>query len=101
MNSKFNIQNLTFAVLVGAVLLALSIRAEAQQPKKVYRIGYLSMGPALADQDEAFLKGLRELGYVEGQNIFIEWRFFKDKVDRLSGLAAELAGFKVDCIVTV
>src|SRR2546426_1100744 len=86
---------LVIAVLGGTAIV------EAQQPKKVYRVGYLSIGSALKDQDEAFLKGLRELGYVEGQNIFIEWRFFKDKVDRLSGLAAELAGFKVDCIVTV
>ncbi|TMA83360.1 MAG: ABC transporter substrate-binding protein [Deltaproteobacteria bacterium] len=90
-----------FLWLPVIAVLGVTAIVEAQQPKKVYRIGYLSIGSALKDQDEAFLKGLRELGYVEGQNIFIEWRFFKDKVDRLSGLAAELAGFKVDCIVTV
>src|SRR5712692_6489752 len=87
--------------LLATAILGSFQLAEAQQPKKVYRIGYLSIRPALVEEDEAFLKGLRELGYVEGQNIFIEWRFFKDTVDRFSGLAAELAGFKVDCIVTV
>ena len=68
---------------------------------KVYRIGYLSIRPSLVDQDESFVKGLRELGYVEGRNIVIEWRFFNDKAKTLNDLAAQLVSSHVDCIVTV
>lgn len=82
-------------------LLAVPLCAEAQQVGKVYRIGYLSIRPALVPQDEAFLRGLRALGYIAGQDILIEWRFFRGKVDGLRELAAELVGSKVDCIVTV
>jgi putative ABC transport system substrate-binding protein len=84
------------------MLLALCVSAEAQQPKKVPRIGYLganfrSTNPA---RIEAFRQGLRELGYVEGKNIVIEWRFADGKPDRLAALAAELVRLKVDVIVT-
>jgi putative tryptophan/tyrosine transport system substrate-binding protein len=98
-----SIQNLKWGgiVAIGVAFAMCGAVAEAQQPKKVYRIGYLSIRPALVDEDEAFLKGLRELGYVEGQNIFIEWRFTKGKTGFSPGVAAELASFKVDCIVTV
>ena len=93
--------------LIGlAVILTLGVSlaplvTEAQQAGKVYRVGYLSIRPALVPEDKAFLEGLRELGYIEGHNISIEWRFFKDNVDRFRALAAELVGVKVDCIVTV
>src|SRR5262245_66367026 len=85
-----------------AMLFALCASAEAQQPKKVPRIGYLSAtsGPTNAGRFEAFRQGLRELGYVEGKNIFVEWRFAEGKLDRLPALAAELARLKVDVIVT-
>jgi putative ABC transport system substrate-binding protein len=76
--------------------------ANAQQPAKIPRIGYLigaSLSPSSA-RIEPFRKGLRELGYVEGKNIIIEWRSAEQKLDRLPGLAAELARFKVDVIVT-
>ena len=76
--------------------------AEAQQPTKVPRIGYLSgSGPSvLPDRIEAFRQGLRELGYVEGKNLVIEWRFAEEKIDRLQELAAELVRLKVDVIVS-
>ena len=74
--------------------------AEAQQPKKVPRMGYLSPR-ANAVRIEAFRQGLRELGYVEGKNIVIEWRFAEGKLDRLPALAAELVRLKVDVIFAV
>ncbi|MEE8606534.1 MAG: ABC transporter substrate binding protein, partial [Nitrospiraceae bacterium] len=79
-------------------LLAGPLPAEAQQTGKVYLKGYLSNGPRI---HEAFGQGLRELGYVEGQNIVIERRFFKGKFDLLPELAADLVRLKVDCILTV
>src|SRR5512132_3050016 len=88
--------------LVVVVLLAVAVIAEAQQPKKVPRIGYLgatsrSTNPA---RIEAFRQGLRELGYIDGKNIVIEYRWSEAKSDRLPPLAAELARLKVDVIVT-
>ena len=82
--------------------LAHCVSAEAQQPKKVPRIGYLSgTSPSVnSARIEAFRQGLRELGYVEGKNIIIEWRYAEGKLDRLPALAAELVGLKVDVIVS-
>jgi ABC-type uncharacterized transport system substrate-binding protein len=88
-------------LLAASVLICLH-PADAQQPAKVPRIGYLigaSLSPSSA-RIEPFRKGLRELGYVEGKNIIIEWRSAEQKLDRLPGLAAELARLKVDVIVT-
>jgi putative ABC transport system substrate-binding protein len=84
------------------MLFALCASADAQQPKKVHRIGflYVSSPSAMANWTEAFRQGLRELGYVEGKNIIIEWRSAEDKADRLPGLAAELVRLNVDVIVT-
>jgi putative tryptophan/tyrosine transport system substrate-binding protein len=85
-----------------AMLFALCASAEAQQPKKVPRIGYL-IAPSLsanAARVEAFQQGLRELGYVEGKNIVIEWRSAEGKLDRLPALATELVRLNVDVIVT-
>jgi putative ABC transport system substrate-binding protein len=89
------------SILVAVVLLALGVTAEAQQPKKVPRIGYLSgVDPAReSTRSEAFQLALRELGYVEGQNIAIEYRYAEGKRDRLPELAAELVRLKVDIIV--
>jgi putative tryptophan/tyrosine transport system substrate-binding protein len=88
--------------LVGAMLFALCGSVDAQQPKKVPRIGFLSATSpsAIAARVEAFRRGLRELGYVEGKNIVIEWRYAEGKLDRLSELAAELVRRKVDVIVS-
>ncbi|MGH7771671.1 MAG: ABC transporter substrate-binding protein [Candidatus Binatia bacterium] len=86
---------------LAAMLFALSFPAEAQQPKKVPRIGYLASSlSAIASRTEAFRQGLRELGYVEGKNIVIEWRSAEGKADRLPALAAELVRLKVDVIIT-
>ena len=77
------------------------VNAEAQQPKKIPRIGYLaSTDPASeSGRAEIIRSGLRELGYIEGQNIAIEYRYGDGKVDRLPALASELARLKVDIIV--
>ena len=93
-------RSLTLGLLVG--LLAVPLAAEAQQATKVTPIGYLS-GPSLsanAARIEAFRQGLRELSYVEGKNIVIEWRSADGKFDRLPALAAELVRLKVAVIVT-
>jgi putative tryptophan/tyrosine transport system substrate-binding protein len=87
---------------LSAMLLALCFPADAQQPAKVPRIGYLT-GATPAGQAariEAFRQGLRELGYVEGKNIVVEYRYAEEKLDRLPALAAELVRLKVDVIVT-
>jgi putative ABC transport system substrate-binding protein len=91
------------SILLVVVLLAVAVIAEAQQPKNVPRIGFLAIVSlsTISDRVEAFRQGLRELGYVEGKNIVIEWRFAEGKADRLPGLAAELVRRKVDVIVTV
>ena len=73
---------------------------EAQQAKKVPRIGYLGGPTPLLERREAFLQGLRELGYIEGKNIIIEWRSGEGKSERVPALAAELVRLKVDVIVT-
>ena len=90
------------SILVVVVLLVLGVIAEAQQPAKIPRIGYLT-GATPDGQSariEPFRQGLRELGYVEGKNIFIEYRYAEGKLDRLPALAAELVRLKVDVIVT-
>src|SRR5262249_33155059 len=88
-------------VVFGVLLLALSFSAEAQQAKKFWRVGYLGAAPPSASpaRDEGFLQGLRELGYVEGKNIVVEYRFVEGKLDRLPVLAAELVRLKIDVIV--
>jgi putative tryptophan/tyrosine transport system substrate-binding protein len=85
-----------------AMLFALCPSAEAQQPTKIPRIGYLAPNSlsVLAARTEAFRQGLRDLGYVEGKTIVIEWRSVEGKLDRLPALAAELVRLNVDVIVT-
>jgi putative ABC transport system substrate-binding protein len=90
------------AILVlSALLLALNGSVDAQQPKKIYRIGYLAISDRANDSTraEAMLLALRELGYIEGQNLTIERRYAQGRVDRAPELAAELARLKVDVIV--
>ena len=89
-----------FLLAVGALLVT-PLAAEAQQARKVYRIGYLS-APTRASVEQAlqaFLRKLRELGLVEGQNLIIEYRWADGKAERLPDLAAELVELKVDLIV--
>jgi len=85
-----------------AMLLALCLSVEAQQPKKVPRIGYLiATSPSvISARIDAFRQGLRELGYVEGKSIVIDYRWAERKLDRLPALAAELVRLNVDVIVT-
>jgi ABC-type uncharacterized transport system substrate-binding protein len=85
-----------------SLLLAPCFSADAQQPTKVPRIGYLQAPPpsAVATRTDAFRQGLRELGYVEEKNIIVDYRYGEGKADRERELAAELARLKVDVIVT-
>ena len=83
------------------VILASVLFAHAQQPTKVPRIGWLAVNTAtLSERYEAFRRGLRELGYIEGQNVVIERRDAEGKLERLVDAAAELVRLKVDVIVT-
>ena len=89
---------------IALVLFAAPLVAGAQQPGKIPTIGYLSQQTAPAGSPyrllEAFLEGLRELGYVEGKNIAIERRYTEGNNERLPELVAELARLNVDIIVT-
>jgi putative ABC transport system substrate-binding protein len=95
-------KNLT-RLAVCAILLVLHFPSEAQQPARIHRIGILSpvSESFFSARVEAFRQRLRELGYVEGKNIVIEYRYAEGKLERLPALAAELVGLKVDVIVTV
>ena len=82
--------------------MVVSAVVQAQQPAKVPRIGFVTAGSSstIAARIEALRQGLRDLGYVEDKNIIIEWRFAEGKVDRLSGLVAELVRLKVDVLLS-
>jgi putative tryptophan/tyrosine transport system substrate-binding protein len=103
MNLKFAIVNLKFAIIFGALLFALSFPAGAQQPNKVWRIGFLASNLPYTPTPrmEVFRQGLRELGYVEGKDIIIEARFNQGRLDQLPELAAELVKLNVDLIVAI
>jgi len=90
----------TFLAGTGAVLLAAPLAAEAQQPKRVYRIGYLSGGSPATARNQEFLQGLRDLGYVEGRDFVMEYRWAEGHEDRLPALAVDLVRAPVDVIVT-
>jgi len=90
-------------VILALVLLTAPLAANAQPSPKVYRIGWLNEGRPPSGPTpsiEAFQQGLRDLGYVEGQNLAIEYRYAEGNTERLRDLAAELVGLKVDVIVT-
>ena len=91
-----------FLIALCAMLLALSLPAEGQQPKEIPRLGFLSAGSSsvYSSRNEAFRQGLRDLGYAEGKNITIDYRFAEGKLERLPDLAAELVRLKVDILVT-
>jgi putative ABC transport system substrate-binding protein len=98
-NSKY--QNL-FRLSLSALVFSLCVPAQAQQPKKMPRIGVLrnDTPPTFAARNQAFRQGLREIGYVDGKNIVIQLRSAEGKPDRLPALAAELVRLKVDVIVS-
>src|SRR5690349_17955769 len=103
-NRKSKIENPKSVGLsvIAFVLVVAGAAVQAQQPAKIPRIGYLGFGDPSVNlaRTEALRQGLRELGYVEGKNIFIEWRSAEGNADRLPSLAAELIRLKVDLIVT-
>jgi putative ABC transport system substrate-binding protein len=89
-----------FITLIGGAAATWPAGMNAQQPEKVAKIGYLApRSVALRERDEVFRQGLRDLGYIEGKNIAIEYRFAEGDFDRLPALAAELVQLKVDIIV--
>jgi putative ABC transport system substrate-binding protein len=97
-----NVNRRTFLGAMPLVILAAPLAAEAQQAAKVARIGYLSLNLAGNPHTrEAFLQGLRDLAYVEGRNVVIEYRDAEGKLERLPALAAELVTLTVDVIVAV
>jgi len=95
-------KNILALIAIGVTLATCGAGVEAQQPEKVTRIGYLGAASLSANlaRVEAFRQGLREVGYIEGKNIIIEYRYAEEKFDRLPALAAELIGLKVAIIVS-
>lgn len=100
--SQFS-KTLTIFIAAAVFLVLAPLAAGAEQAGKVPQIGYLDANPLSksAARREAFLQGLRELGYVEGKNIIIEWRSAEGKRGRLPALAAELVRLKVNVILSV
>jgi len=91
------------SILVVVLLLTVAAVAKAQQPKKIPRIGFV-LGSGDANKPgprvEAFRQGLRDLGYIEGKNILVEYRYIEGNQDRIPGLVAELVQLKVDVLVS-
>ena len=85
---------------IWAMVLALRIPASAQQPKKNYHLGYISGRSGLGNWDEVFKSSLRELGYIEGINLTITYRWAEEKLDRFPALAKDLVDLRPDVIVT-
>jgi ABC-type uncharacterized transport system substrate-binding protein len=96
------VSKIVVCIAASTVLFALCFSAAAQQPTKIPRIGFLGATTPSVESTrlEAFRQGMRELGYVEGKSIVIEWRWAEGKFDRLPELAAELVRLKVEVIVT-
>jgi putative tryptophan/tyrosine transport system substrate-binding protein len=90
------------AVLGGAAVAGLRVTA-AQEPAKVWRVGWIWTGPSTGNPDEVagFRQGLKDFGYVEGQNIVVEYRFAEGRPDRVAGLIAELVRLQPDVLVVV
>ena len=91
--------NKILLTMLATAMLAFANPSEAQPQKKVPLLGYQNAGSS-GERQEAFRQGLRELGYVEGQNIVVEWRFAEGKPDQVPRNAAELVRLKVDVIIT-
>ena len=95
-------QTLTGLITAAFLLVAVPVAVEAQEPTRVWRIGFLGSGSYSSNDPrvEALRRGLRELGYAEGRNLAFEFRWAGGNADRLPTFAAELAKLKVDAIVT-
>jgi putative tryptophan/tyrosine transport system substrate-binding protein len=89
----------SFGLLATVVLVTVSL-AGAQQQNQMYRLGYLSNGVGRGAREEIIQQGLRDLGYIEGHNLVIAWRFGKGNTEQLPALAAELVRLKLDVIIT-
>ena len=91
-----------FMTMLAGATAAWPLAARAQQPGKIYRIGFLANDPAIPAQPagQAFLEGLRQSGFIEGKNIIIERRFSEGRTDRYAELVAELVRLNVDVLVT-
>src|SRR5688572_754334 len=89
-------------LLLSLVLVAVPLAAEAQRVNKVYRVGFLGAASAAqyARQIEGMRQGLRDLGYIEGQNLVIEFRWAEGRYERLPALAVELVRLNVDLLIT-
>ena len=101
-NRKPETQNVKLCVrALGALFLAVCFPVQAQQPAKVWKIGVLVSTTRMlnASREDNLWQGLRQLGYVEGKNVTLEYRYADGQLDRLPELAAELVGLKVDAIV--
>ena len=90
---------LAVILILGLTLAPLA--AGAQQAEKVRRIGFLSAAIRGSQVEDAFRQGLREHGYIEGQNLLVEWRYAEGRHDRLTGFVAEFVRLKVDVVVTL
>ena len=86
--------------LMIVLILVVAYPGRAEQAKRIYRIGYLSLGFRNQPREKTFEDALQSLGYVEGQTITIEWRYAQEQLDRLPELASELVRLKVDVILT-
>ena len=95
-------RNKFVGLALSAMLFALCFSVEAQQPAKIPRIGYVSATGSADNpghQIEAFGQGLRDLGYIDGKNVLVEYRYLEGKLDRIPSLVAELMHLKVDVFV--
>jgi ABC-type uncharacterized transport system substrate-binding protein len=90
----------SFWFALSALLFAHSVIVEAQPARKTFRVGYITNRTDIGSNEDAFRRGLRDLGYIEGKNLIIEWRFTGARLERYSEVAAELVRLKIDCIVT-
>jgi putative tryptophan/tyrosine transport system substrate-binding protein len=97
-----NVKRREFITLLGGAAIAWPLVARAQQPGKVYRIGFLANDPAIPTQSagQAFLDGLRESGFIEGRNVTIDRRFAEGRIDQYAALVSELISLGPDVIVT-
>jgi putative tryptophan/tyrosine transport system substrate-binding protein len=92
-------KEICFYVALAAALFTVCFSAQAQNPTKIHRIGYLAARSSPEPRDEGFRRGLRDLGYVEGKNIAIEDRYARGKIEELAGFVAEMIRLNVDVIV--
>ena len=92
-----------FATLgvTGAALLAFPRNTRAQPPQKLPRIGWLSPGDSTEIPEEGFRQGVKEFGYIDGQNVIVDYRFAEGHYDRLAGLAADLIQLRPDVLVAI